>query len=102
MKVKVFASDIDDKNVSISGFAANEFDQSEYNEGKKFAKIREKAAVVLKNEDGTHGVISIIDKSDEDRIKSYVEDEGCEVVCRCKNTAEADEYIESNKLDRAY
>lgn len=65
-------------------------------------KWNEIGAVVLMNADGTHEVVSIQDESDEDRVKSYVEDEGAKIVKRCKNTKEADEYIKSRKLERAY
>ena len=67
---------------------------------KKFST--EKSAVVLKNPDGTHEVVSICSKEDEKRIIDYVLNEGCEVIVRCKNTAKADKYIDDHKLDRAY
>lgn len=69
-------------------------------ESRSFMK-NEKYAVVIQNPDKTYEVVSIQDKDDEDRLKSY-QKEGCKVIKTCKSTYEADKYIESNKLTRAY
>jgi len=68
---------------------------------KNFA-IDELAAVVLKNPDGTHEVISIEDQSDWNRVDDYVKSDGCEIIKECKTTGEADKYIDSHNLVRAY
>lgn len=65
-------------------------------------KFKELYAIVLKNPDGSHEVVSVIDDSDELRIKNYIEQENCKIIAQCDSTSTADEYIDKHNLKRAY
>lgn len=75
-----------------------------YKIGRKKNSIGESElyAVVIKNPDGTHEVVSIQGKEDEERLDDYIHRDGCKLIKKLDSTKDADKYIDEKKLKRAY
>lgn len=66
-------------------------------------KIMEKYAYVVKNtSDNTFEVMSVTSKEEQQNVEEYVKSGEIELIKKCKSTSEADKYIDSKKLTRAY